>query len=167
MDKSKSVFKVTYTVESNENPTALKAIFESATEGFKTGLRRSIYKAKFISGPTFDVHKPHDPAKDGPKTNKPGEPDALDPVVVIGEAKPHKGEIWSGVAVKETRVDPLTGKALLAGVERSRRFVDKVQKGEIDPATGKPIEVICPGIDDNPRKAFKPPPGCFSKDGKN
>ena len=132
MEKSKSVIQVTYTVESNENPAALKCLFTLTTLAFKEELESHGYDAKFISGPTFDVYSPHDPLKDGPKTNKPGDPDAIDPVVVIGGAK-----------VVETRVDPATGKPIensfVASIDDPNYFDNRrLSDIAIDPRTGKP-----------------------------
>ena len=39
-----------------------------------------------ISGPNFDVHRIHEPEIDGPKPDVSGEPDAIDPTVLIADA---------------------------------------------------------------------------------
>lgn len=59
------------------------------TKGAKEALflieSRHLEGASF-AGPTFDIHKIHEPEIDGPKPDVSGEPDAVDPIVTITDA---------------------------------------------------------------------------------
>lgn len=65
--------------------------------GFVKAIQDSILAEK-CAGPSFDIHRIHEPDIDGPKPDVSGEPDAIDPTVVIGDA--------DGNSLKDKRREP-------------------------------------------------------------
>lgn len=88
--------KVIFTIETRDESQATEIVEKlsksrAKTHGFKSFLftldESLIERSELqIAGPSFDIHHIHEPEIDGPKDYAPGQPDAIDPTVLITDA---------------------------------------------------------------------------------
>lgn len=100
--------KTVFAIETRDLEVAVKLIKELSTgpicHDLKSSFARAVHsttvnpKALDLNGPSFDIHRIHEPDIDGPKPDVSGEPDAIDPTVVIGDA--------DGNSLKDKRREP-------------------------------------------------------------